>query len=425
MNASFVSPVSALRAHDGLVVALALCVGPPLVLGLIGLMTHRAGASLRPIVVIGALMLPIVIVFVVGQLVRARMPAPSTPAFALDVRDGRFVERDKLFGPGIAPELIREAKSGLPGILDEAEMAEIGMTMTGETVLVAQFPGDAETKRAAGAYDRGFRLTGSSGDEEKGWRGRRMQGDYVEMLRTERQLFVWTGLTPEAAASRRAASKLAAHYPALVSAPRAPLIPALQPLGEFFAPALAKIIGIVLLIGLYAFGFFKGISWAGSERPADGVLAVSPQELVARLLAINGLDLPFEIHQGDSPDELIADWRYADARWIDFVRAHGIKKTFRIRLKLDHAKARVLAADYTAELDWSASRSSADIHWRMEKGVVFFAKEQQTVLGFQIDDDGHLKPVASYTYKFDLNEMKSPIAGTVTRSGWVWSPAAW
>ena len=413
---------AALAANPGLIVALALCIGSALVLTLAAFIMRRAGASLRPIGFIAGLMLPIVPTFLVGQLVLARAPSPRQPSASLAVRDGRFVDREKLFGPGIAAEVIREAKSGLPGILDEAEVAEAGVSMSGETVLIAQFPDDEKADRAAAAYHRGFQLHNTSGDEENGWRATRMQGDYIEMLQGGRQLFVWSGLTREAAAARRAASNLATHFPSLTPAPRAPLFPALQPLGEFFAPLSIKLIGIVLLAIIYSLWFFKGASWAGGAPAVAGVPIVPASELVARLMAINDLDVPFTITKGESPRELIADWRYADAKWLDLAQAHGMKRTFRIRLTLDESAHTVRATDYTAAFDWSAGRSVASLEWQAARGIVFFQKEQQRVLGLQIDDPGRCKPELSYSYKFDLNEMKSPIQTTITKSGWTWRP---
>ena len=415
---------AALATNPGLIVALALCVLPPLVLTLIAFIMRRAGASLRPILFIAGLMLPIVLTFLIGQLVLARAPAPRQPSASLAVRDGQFADREKLFGTGIATESIRDAKSGLRGILDEAEVAEAGVSMSGETVLIAQFPGEEEARRAAAAYHRGFQLRNTSGDEANGWRATRMQGDYIEMLESGRHLFVWSGLTKEAAAARRAASNLGIHFPSLTPAPQAPLFPALQPLGEFFAPLSTKLIGLVLLAIIYSLWFFKGASWASSAPAVAGVPIVPVSELVARLMAINDLDVPFTITRGESPNELFADWRYADAKWLDLAQAHGMKRTFRIRLTLDESTHSVRATDYTAAFDWSAGASGASIEWQAARGIVFFQKEQQRVFGLQIDEQGHWKPELSYSYKFDLNEMKSPIQTTITKSGWTWHPTA-
>lgn len=425
MNAESVSLLAALRADAGLRVALGLCIGPLAVLAILALIMRSAGVSLRPLLFIGGLLLPITLSFFIGQLVRARAPAPASPPMALAVRDGHFVDRAALFGPGIRPDLIRDAKRGLPGILDEAEVAEVGVTPSGETVLIAQFADSEQARRAAAAYQRGFGLGNGSGDEEQGWRATRLQGDYIEMLRSGRQLFVWSGLTREAAAARRAASNLGALSPSLQGAVRPPLFPVLQPLAEFFAPLWIKLGGLLLVTGVYVVLFIKGIGWAGSAPAAAGTVAVSASSLVARLLAINDTGVPFTIAKGEAPGELFADWRYADARWLDLARIHGMRKAFHIRLLLDETSHSVRATDYTAEFDAAAGRSAASIEWKAAKGVVFFQKEQQSVLGLQLDERGHPRRDPSYTYRFDLDEMKSPLIAIVTQSGWNWRPSPW
>ncbi|MBX7212171.1 MAG: hypothetical protein K1X78_27940 [Verrucomicrobiaceae bacterium] len=416
-----------LRANDGLIVAVGLCIGPPLVLALVALIVRSSGASLKPVVFVGVFMLPIVLTFLVGHLVLARLPASvsklTTPG--LPVQDGQFADREKLFGGGISPQMIRDAKSGLPGILDEAVVAEVGMTMGGESALIAQFPDEAAAQRAAAAYHRGFQLRNTSGDEGSGWRATRMQGDFIEMLRAGRHLFVWTGLTKEAAAARRAATDVSSRLPALTPAPRPPAFPALQPLGDFFAPVPMKIAGL-LLVGAICIGwFFKGAGWAGSMPPAAGAAVVGSHELAARLMAVNQLDVPFSVTPGSQPDEFFADWRYADAKWIDLARARGMRRTFRIKLTLDEPCHTVRATDYFAVYDWSAGRGGADLDWKGGTGIVFFQKEQQTVIGLQFDEHGRPKAKPAYTFKFDLNEMKSPVITAVTRAGWTWRPTVW
>ena len=135
--------LAALRANEGLMVGLVLCIAFPLVLGLFALILRAAGASLRPIVFMAVLMLPVVLVFLIGQLVLARVPAAAgQKSPGLELRDGRFAELEKLFGADVDPALIRKAGDSLPGILDEAEAAEAAVTLGGETMLVAQFPDD-------------------------------------------------------------------------------------------------------------------------------------------------------------------------------------------------------------------------------------------------------------------------------------------
>jgi hypothetical protein len=297
--------------------------------------------------------------------------------------------------------------------------------MNGDTVLVAQFPGPEQTKRASMAYHRSFQLHNTFGDEAKGWRATRMQGDFIEMLRTDYQLFVWTGLTKEAASARRAASRLESQFPSFISAPRAPLIPALQPLAAFFTPLPTKLCGMIFLIGVYIFWFFKGATWASSSPPTAGTPIATASELTSRLLAINQSDTPFTLVKGNSPQEFIADWRYADAKWINLARVHGMKRTFRIRLTLDESSRSVRATDYVASFDWSAGGHSASIEWQAATGIIFFQREQHRALGLQIDERGRPSPSLGHQLKFDLNELKAPIINAVTKAGWSWRPTVW
>ncbi|MBK8036981.1 MAG: hypothetical protein IPK22_07565 [Verrucomicrobiaceae bacterium] len=425
---SFLSQMlAALRANDGLMVGIVLCVALPLVLGFVGLIMRAAGVSLRPILFMAVLMLPMALVFLIGQLVQARVPVAETQKSpGLELRDGRLADREELFGADVDPKLIREARSSLPGILDEAEAAEAAVTLSGETMLVAQFPDDAAAKRAAAAYHRGFQLHGTSGDETHGWRAKRgLQGDFIEMLRTGRVLLVWTGLTREACSARRAATRLDLHFPAITPPPPAPLLPALQPLAAVFAPLPAKLAGSVLMLVFYVGWFFKGAAWAASAPPAAGTVPVSRQELVSRLMAVNDLDVPFTITNGERPGQFIADWRYADAKWVDHARAHGLRRSFRLRLSLDEPGRVVRITDYSSTCDWSAGPRGASLDWKASTGIVFFQVERQSVFGLQLDEHGRFKPELAYTYTFNLDEMKSPLREAVTRSGWTWRPTVW
>lgn len=122
---------------------------------------------------------------------------------------------------------------------------------------------------------------------------------------------------------------------------------------------------------------------------------------------------------------VIADWRYADARWIDPARAHGLRRIFRIRLTLDAAAHTVRATDYASEFDWSAGGVGARVERKAMTGIVFFQTAQRCIFGVQLDEQGCFRPELSYTYKFYLDEMKSPLIAAVTRAGWDWRPTIW
>ncbi len=416
-----------LAANQGLIIVVALALGFSLVLTLIGFIARGAGTSLRFVVFMEVLFAPLALSMLLVELIRARLPA-TQPANSngLPLRDGRFADPEKLFGPGITAEQIRDAKAVFPDLVAEAEHAEVGIVGTGETVLVAQFPLAEQGKRAAAYYWKLHKVSGTSGDEERGWRGQRKpSSDYFEMWCTGRHLFVWTALTRDSCAARRAASTVGIDSLAVKPAPREPLIPALQPLGAFLRQPAIKVLGILFLVGLYSVWFFKGAAWASSSPAIAGTQAISAAELSSRLETINAMEVPFRIEKGERANEFFANWRYADAKWVDHARAHGLRRTFRIRLALDESSHTVRATDYVAEYDWSVGRDGARIAWQASLGIVFFQTEQQRVFGLQLDGEGRFRPELSYRYKFNLQEMKSPLIEAVTRAGWGWRPTVW
>lgn len=416
-----------LRGNDELIIAVALAVFPALVLTVVGFMMRCSGVSARPIFFIGGMIGTIAAGFLVSALVHARLPgAPDAASAGLSVREGRFVEREKLFGPDVPAHLIREAKTGLPGILDEAEAAEAAATMTGETTLIAQFPADRQAKEAAAAYHRGFQLRDVGGDEKNGWQARRgPHGDFVEMLRRGRLLFVWSGLSKEASAARRAMVDVSALLPFVEESEPPPLFPELRPIGAFFESTESKVIALSSLTLLMIVYFFKGASWAGSVPASGNAQPVAAAELAARLRAINQLDVPLSIAPGSGPHEFLADWRYADAKWADLAGAHGLRRTFRIRLTLDEKSHTVRVTDYIGSLDWSAGRRGVEIEWKAAMGIIFFQSEAQRIRGLRFDDQGRFIPETSHTWRFNLGEMKSPLISAVTQSGWTWRPTLW
>lgn len=412
------------RANPGLLVGVVLCLGIPLVLALVAAIMRASGASLRPIVFVGGLMLPTAVIFLIGSLVRAREPgAEPESTLSLPMSEGHLVDRNYLFGAEVSERDIRDAKSVFPEFFVEAEVAELALVGTGESVLAAQFPNAESAKRAAAVLWQTFRMTNTSGDETRGWRGKRQQnGDYVELLRTGRHLFFWTGATKEAAAARRKASNLATTAAQVET--RA-LFPRLNQLGDLFQSTGVKVLGFAALFVIYTFWFFKGSAWAGSSPAEPGAVAVSSGELATRLEAVNALDVPFRVERGEQPNEFFATWRYADAKWVDLARAHGMRRTFRMRLILDESAHTVRATDYTADFDWSAGADRARLGWQSSLGIVFFQIDHHRVFGLQLDEQGKFKPELSYTYKFNLLEMKTPLIAATTRAGWTWRPTAW
>ncbi|MES2605742.1 MAG: hypothetical protein V4603_12455 [Pseudomonadota bacterium] len=415
------------RSNPELAITIALFAGISLLLTLMAVLMRSAGTSPRPIVFMAILMLPLVSTFLMAALVNARSPGTQAVAtFELPLRDGHFADRAALFGADIPEAQIRDAKAVFPEFFGEAEVAELGIVGTGETVVAAQFPDAAAAQRAAQFSWEVFQITNTSGDEKRGWRGKRERNsDYIEMLLTGRHLFFWTALTKEAAASRRAASTLPTGLTANSSNGSIPLFASLQPLTRLMQPTGMKVGGILLMVALYVAWFFKGAAWASSAPAIAGVPVQTTSELTRQLEGINVLDVPFSVERGTQPNEFIATWRYADAKWVDYARVHGLRRTFRIRLVLDESGHTVRTTDYVASYDWSAGMEGARIEWHATLGIVFFQSEQQRVYGLQLDENGRFTPELSYAYQFNLDEMKAPLITAITRAGWNWRPTIW
>ena len=116
----------------------------------------------------------------------------------------------------------------------------------------------------------------------------------------------------------------------------------------------------------------------------------------------------------------MVDWKYADAKWVDHARAHGMKKSHRLILELDEASRTVRCREFHAETEWGVGMDGGSIRWKASWEIVFFQYEHERVFGLQIGPDGRLVPSLSYAYTFDIREMKNPVIAAVIASGWHW-----
>ncbi len=181
--------------------------------------------------------------------------------------------------------------------------------------------------------------------------------------------------------------------------------------------------GIFVWAGLQFFLFGRVASWAAQVPAVPGVEPATVETLMQRLLSINEQDVPYTIKRGSRPDELVVDWRYADAKWLDLMRIHGMSKGYRLVLRFDEGAHNVRAQDRYASFDWSAGRGPdlLSLNWRMSLGITFFEYRHERVFGLQFRDG---KPTfdLSYAYTFDLNELKQPMIEIVRHAGWNFRP---
>src|SRR3546814_3470218 len=74
------------------------------------------------------------------------------------------------------------------------------------------------------------------------------------------------------------------------------------------------------------FIFGRVATWVSAVPAVPGIQPVAVETLMQRLLSINDQDVPYTISRGTHTNEIIVDWRYADATWLDLMRAHGMRK---------------------------------------------------------------------------------------------------
>ncbi|MDF1505832.1 hypothetical protein PYV61_22965, partial [Roseisolibacter sp. H3M3-2] len=181
----------------------------------------------------------------------------------------------------------------------------------------------------------------------------------------------------------------------------------------------------VPLLVVVVLWFFKGSAWAAREGPAPGVPALSAAERRALLFAAATPDAPWTVTARAAPDELVVTWRHADARWIDLAGAHGVTRVHRLALRLDADARAVRVREQWSDWSASAGRGGAALSWRTARGITFFEKRREVVLGVPL---GGRRPGATgvgMDAAFDVGALKAPFRAATTAAGWTWQPLVW
>jgi hypothetical protein len=181
--------------------------------------------------------------------------------------------------------------------------------------------------------------------------------------------------------------------------------------------ALLGVAGYLLL--WFAF-LFRGGAWAGSIVPAPGVAPVSADTLRTRLLAVNDLDLPFQVRPAKHEGQLVAEWRIADARWVGLMEVAGLTKAHQVYLELDPSTHKVRAQDRDRTISWSGEVARLGWSGSFFRGINFFQYERGFAAGLFFKD-GRWTTTA-YNYRFHLPEMKNPLIQAIVESGWTFAP---
>lgn len=172
-------------------------------------------------------------------------------------------------------------------------------------------------------------------------------------------------------------------------------------------------------IVMMALVFIRLVSWSMTFDPEPGSRPITRQDLHQRLQAINdGAQFPFTVTPGKRPDEIIVDWKYADAVWLDLLRAHKISELTRLTIRLDESDHTARVREMSYQFSASGGAGGAGLSFKMQWGAVtFYETKRETVYGIQIENG---RPVArlSYSYRFDIREMRDPLLKLITSNGW-------
>lgn len=439
-----------MMAGIGLALVVSVVVG-----GLIGTQMWRSGLSLKPLVfffvflaIVGgpqAVLHGLDVVAFHRRAATSPVSTTPTPAQvpptpnATPMPSIEPVPWDRVFGPTADPSLMVDPRIGLEAILSGADDAKLSFNAEGESALAARFPSETAASQALERYYAFFQFGDLTGNATVGWTGRRYQGqgEWNHVVRAGRELYAWTGANrlsvvtrresvlgalgdagnsaaapvsgPESLSRAGVARSVRAHEARLVSG-RIALKPAI----------LIPFVGLNLLVAVL--WFFKGSVWAARVPAVAGIPPQSAADVQSRLASLGSPESPVTVTTSDDGREIELHWRWADARWRDWMRQHRRVRVHRLVLRLDAPTRTVRVREYMTAMDASAGADGVRFEWKRATGIQFFQFDRQTVFGAQLDAAGRWTGDWSRVSSFDLQALKAPAIGVVTQSGWTWQP---
>jgi hypothetical protein len=161
----------------------------------------------------------------------------------------------------------------------------------------------------------------------------------------------------------------------------------------------------------------KAFDWlTGTKRPAAGAPAKTAAQVRADLLAVNRPTAPFIVRDGAPENvDLVAEWRIVDAKWYVIFAKAGLKRVFKVLMKLDEQASEVRAVDQEWSVEWQAGVPTLSLEAKAFRGQI---KEFSFGQAFAFTEQGPYGQV--YRYKFSTAEIKTPLQDAVTKAGWTW-----
>lgn len=160
----------------------------------------------------------------------------------------------------------------------------------------------------------------------------------------------------------------------------------------------------------------------GIKEPEEGVAPVPPKELHQRLLALGNDQVPFTVAPGPGGEDgdLVAEWKIVDAKWLEIFAQSGIEKSHRIYMTLNPGDNELRVLEESWDVAWRAGVPEMSVSAEAFRGRTMGSKSFGT--GYAFKGVNPLDYGQVYNYKFDVSEMKDPIASVVTGSGWTFRP---
>ena len=414
-----------------------------LLAGLLAIQMRRARMSLKPLVFFfGFLAIiagPQIVVHLLDPFVHARevrnQPRPTEATASHPTVETpsalQPIPWDVVFGPNADPSLITNAKLGLDYILSDATEAKISFNAVGESALAAHFENARIAATALNRYGSFFQFAQVTGSDAGGWTARRFngEGEWNHVVTAGNELYAWSGRTKETVEANR----IRALGPLLVGESSSGVSPVSESnrlsktqvstrLSENWRAMTAF---LVINLSVAVFWFFKASAWSVRQPPQGAIRPEPASSLRDRLRSLNQQDRPVQVIAPTDGNTVDITWRYGDAQWFDLMRAHKMRRTHKLVLRLDETSHTARVVEYWSAFDASAGPGGLSLNWTAARGMQFFEFEHRRVFGVQLDPSGKATGELSKAYTFNLQELKQPVIEAVTASGWTWQPVMW
>ncbi|VFR96787.1 hypothetical protein RAN3_2633 [plant metagenome] len=178
------------------------------------------------------------------------------------------------------------------------------------------------------------------------------------------------------------------------------------------------ILAYALLLGCF---MFRGAAWAGTVKPAPGTPVLDAAQLRARLLEVNGLDVPLQVSQTEK-GRYVLTWVLDHARWARPGGMTFVSKVKRVELAFDEAHKVVRVVETTMLRDKDKGVTGLSARISLFRGVTIAETSHQASIGLTYQPSLGWTVQPAHEFRYRDSELKGPFIQCVTGSGWSWRP---